>query len=491
MRTGRARRFAPIVALSVVAIAGCSFAPKEVVPELPTATVYKEESQWQRARPADELPHGQWWTQFREPQLDELEKRLVDNSPDLAAALARYEQAKSYSDQLRAGLFPSVSVGASGERDRRSRDRPLTLSTAPMNYNSFTVDTEVNYELDLWGRIRNQVANGNYLAQASAADLESARLSLQVQLADDYLVLRGLDRLNQLLADTVIAYERALQLTQTRHDGGIASGLDTDRALAQLEAARSLSQQTLAQRATAEHAIAALVGASASQFSLAPQTTAMEHPDIPVGVPATLTQRRPDIAAAERRVAAAAANVGVARAAFFPDITLSGLIGYQSTSSGTWITAPDRFWSIGPSLMLPVFDAGRRRAQLAGARAALAEASQNYRSIVLSAFQQVEDNLTLLDHYRLALEDEHSAVSAATRSLDLTLTRYREGAVSYLDVVSSQTIALQTQRDDLNLEISRLRASVQLIRALGGGWNREPTSVAGQSVSAEISGHGG
>jgi NodT family efflux transporter outer membrane factor (OMF) lipoprotein len=407
---------------------------------------------------------------FGDTDLNDLQARLVKHSPDLAAALARYNQAKAFSDQLRSGLFPSLVLGANAQRDRQSDMRPLRGINSPADYNSFTAGVEVDYELDLWGRIRNEVNAGRAQAQAYAADLESARLSLQAQLADDYMVLRGLDRQVGTLNETVSAYENALALTQSRHDGGIASGLDVARAQTQLGTSRSLKAQTLAQRAVAEHAIAALIGESASEFSIQPRLAQIVLPEVPVGVPATLVQRRPDIAAAQRRVAASNASVGVARAAFFPAITLSATAGYQSTAAGNWITAPNAFWSLGPSLLFTLFDAGKRKAQVAQAQAALDEAGSLYRSAVLSAFQQVEDGLALVHNYRSAAIEEHSAVTAAELSLDFALTRYREGEVSYLEVVTSQTITLQTQLDSLNLETRELRASVQLIRALGGGW---------------------
>ena len=463
-------RFAGVALAAAVTLGGCSLAPKLTLPDIPVAATYKEESPWTPAQPADGLPRGDWWTMFGESELDALEKRLVEHSPDLAAALARYNQASAYSDQLRSGLFPSVALGVDAERDRQSDMKPLRSATSPSDYNSFTAGVQVDYELDLWGRIRNEVAAGRAQAQAYAADLESARLSLQAQLADDYIVLRGLDRQIALLNETVSAYEKALALTQARHDGGIAAGLDIARAQTQLSTSRSLVAQTLAARAISEHAIAALIGESASEFSIEPRQSVIVLPDVPVGVPATLVQRRPDIAAAERRVAANNASVGVARAAFFPSITLSSTTGYQSTAGGSWITAPNIFWSIGTSLLFDVFDAGKRKAQVAQAQAALDESGSVYRSVVLAAFQQVEDGLAQVHHYRTAATEENAAMTAAERSLNFSLTQYREGAVSYLEVVTSQTVTLQTQLESLNLDTTQLRASVQLIRALGGGW---------------------
>jgi NodT family efflux transporter outer membrane factor (OMF) lipoprotein len=319
--------------------------------------------------------------------------------------------------------------------------------------------------------VRNSVAAGAYTTAAAAADLESARLSLQAELADGYIVLRGLDHQGALLADTVAAYDKAVALTQKRRDAGIASGLDIARAQTQLETARSQSAQNAAQRAVAEHAIAALVGESPSAFSLAPDADFLALPVIPLDVPSALLQRRPDIAAAQRRVAAANAGVGIARAAWFPSISLNANLGYQSNQAGGWLSAPNAAWAIGPALLLDLFDAGKRRAQTAQAQAVLDEAGANYRGVVLGAFQQVEDNLALLQHYKVAADAEQSAVASAQRSLEFAMTRYREGAVSYLEVVQSQTTALTAQREALDLDTRQLRASVALVRALGGGWS--------------------
>ena len=470
---GPMKRNSGLVAVALVAggaLSGCSLAPKLTLPDVPVAAAYKEESPWTQAQPADGLSRGDWWTMYGDAELNGLQTRLIEHSPDLAAALARYNQAKAFSDQLRSGLFPSLALGADTERDGLSNNRPLRTTGAANGYNSFTVGVQAGYELDLWGRVRNEVAAGRAQAQASAADLESARLSLQAELADDYIVLRGLDRQIALLNETVTAYEKALALTQARHDGGVAAGLDVARAQTQLGTSRSLAAQTLALRAVSEHAIAALIGESASEFSIEPGQAPIALPDVPAGVPATLVQRRPDIAAAQRRVAANNASVGVARAAFFPNITLSAALGYQSTAASNWISAPNLFWSIGSSLLFDLFDAGKRKAQVAQAQAVLDESGSVYRGVVLTAFQQVEDGLALTHNYRTAATEEHSAVTAAQRSLDLSLTLYREGATSYLDVVTSQTVTLQTELSSLDLDTRELRASVQLIRALGGGW---------------------
>lgn len=463
----------PRVELSLVvaiALAGCSLAPKLELPEVPVAESYKEPAPWTRAAPADQLPRDAWWQFYGDAELNRLQTQLVQHSPDLQAALARYQQAKAFADQLRSGLFPSLGFRADGVRARQSETSPPSGQSSPRYYNSYGAGVEATYEVDLWGRVRNDVKAGRLEASAVAADLESARLSLQAQLADFYIAVNGLDREAALLADTVAAYDRALALTKERHEAGIVSGLDVARAQTQLETARSQSSQNQAQRATLEHAIAVLVGESPSQFSLAPRSVPLQLPEVPPDVPTNLLQRRPDIAAAQRRTAAANASVGVARAAYFPSITLNGIYGFESNRSSDWLSAPNAAWSVGPTILLELFDAGRRRARVEQARGVLDEAGANYRGVVLGAFQEVEDSLALLHHYGNAAESERSAVTSAQRSLEFAMNRYREGAVSYLEVVQSQTTALDTQRNALDLETRQLRASVALIRALGGGW---------------------
>ena len=461
-----------IVALTA-GLAGCSLAPRYKVPDVPMPAAYKEPAPWTAAQPGDALPRGEWWSIYNDEDLDRLQRALIANSPDLVAAFARYQQAKAYSDQLRSSFFPSLDANAEASRNGVSKSAPLHSPTSANNYNVFTAGATLDYEVDLWGRVRDTVAAGRAQAQAAAADFASARLSLQAQLADAYVVLRGLDREIRLLDDTVQAYKRALELTQQRHDGGIASGLDVARAETQLHSAQSQVSQTRAQRALYEHTIATLVGEPASSFTLEPKLVELRVPEIPTDVSSSLLERRPDIAAAERRSAAANATIGVARSAFFPSIGLSAAGGYQSTNTNGWISAPNTFWSVGPSLALTLFDFGRRSAQVAQAHAALDEAGAQYRSTVLAAFKQVEDNLALLDNYREAIDQENAAVVAAERSLNFAMIRYREGAVDYLAVVDSQTAALQAERNALGLATNRLQASVQLIKALGGGWDKE------------------
>jgi NodT family efflux transporter outer membrane factor (OMF) lipoprotein len=451
-------------------LGACSLAPPLKTPDIPTADAYKEMGPWTRAQPSDQLPRDSWWTLYDNTELDELEKSLIAGNPTLAAALANYAQARAVADQARAGLFPTIGVNANVTRDRDSINAPLRLPAAPAYYNYNSVGGSVSYELDLWGQIRNEVAAGRANAAAAAADLENARLSLIAQLVEDYVQLRSLDRESAILDETVKAYTRALELTQQRHDAGIAPGLDVSQAQTQLDAARSQAAQTLAQRALMEHAIAALLGVSASTFSIKPQIVAITLPQIPTGVPATLLQRRPDIAGAQRLMMAANANIGVARAAYFPMLTLGAQGGFESKSFSNWLSAPSAFWAVGPNALLSVFDGGLRRAQVAQARAQFDSSAAYYRSTAVSAFQQVEDSLATLNHYHDASVDEKAAVDAAQRTLDFSMALYKQGATDYLTVVTSQTALLQNQLQALTLDTLQLTASVDLIRALGGGW---------------------
>ncbi|MDB6043116.1 MAG: transporter [Gammaproteobacteria bacterium] len=466
-------------------LGACSFAPPLKTPDIPAGEAYKEIGPWTPAQPADRLPRDSWWTRYDTVELDDLQRRLIAGNPTLAASLASYAQAKAMSDQARAGLFPTLSVSAAVTRDRDSVNAPLRLPTAPAYFNYNSVGGSVSYELDLWGQIRNEVAAGKANAAASAADLENARLSLIAQLVDDYIQLRALDRDSAILDQTVTTYIRALKVTQQRHDAGIAPGLDVSQAQTQLDAARSQAAQTLAQRALMEHAIAALLGVSASTFSIKPEIVAIRLPQIPTGVPTTLLQRRPDIAAAQRRMIAANANIGVARAAYFPSLTLGAQGGFESKSFSNWLSAPSAFWAIGPNALLSVFDGGLRRAQVAQARAEFDSSAANYRSIVVGAFQQVEDSLALLNHYHDAAVDEKAAVDSAQRTLDFSLALYVKGATDYLTVVTSQTALLQTQLQALNLDTLQLVASVDLIRALGGGWEDSGRVRDAEAVDAK------
>lgn len=463
-----------LAVVMAAALGGCSLAPAYQPPATPPAQAYRNVGPWVAAQPSDRLPRENWWQLYGDSDLDALQTRLLANNADLAAALAHYRQAQAFAAQARAGLFPQVGAFGEGTRQRQSDHAPPARNpSAPADYNAYTVGAQASYEVDLWGRVRNSVEAGRDNALAAQADLASAQLSLQAALADSYMQLRGLDQQIALLQQTIQAYEKALKLTQTLHGGGIVSGLDVSRAQTQLSDARSQWSQALAQRALMQDAIAVLVGENAANFQLTAHTDQMAVPVVPLDVPSTLLQRRPDVAAAERRVAAANAGIGVARAAWFPSLTLNAQAGFQSTGWANLLTAGNRIWALGPTLAFDLFDGGYRKATVAAAKAKADEAGATYRGVVLTAFQQVQDNLALLDHLGTASANQNDAADAAQHALDLSMSQYKHGAVSYLDVVQAQTTALQEKRGLLQLDTQRLRASVQLIRALGGGWSVE------------------
>ncbi|CAB3753599.1 efflux transporter outer membrane subunit [Paraburkholderia solisilvae] len=456
--------------LAAIALNACSLAPPYQVPPTAIPTSFKESGPWQPASPADRIPRNGWWKIFDDAQLDALEAKVDAANPDVAAAVARHDKAQALVDQTRAGLYPSIGADLDAARARQSDRRPLRGANEPDDFYSNTFAVSADFDLDLWGKVRNEVSAGVANAQASADDLASLQLDLQANLADDYFTLRGFDEQQQLLADAVATYQRALTLTTSRHHGGIASGLDVSRARTQLQNALAAADDTRARRALLEHAIATLTGTPASSFTLAADTSRTRLPSIPTGVPAALLQRRPDIAAAERRVAAANAQIGVAKAAYYPDISLDAQAGYQTSVLSPWFIAPDEIWSIGPNLALTLFDAGRRRAITREARAQLAQNGAQYKATVLLAFQQVEDNLALLHHLGDESVHNDAALDAAQRTLTLATSRYKDGVVSYLDVVTAQTAALDAQIASAELDARRLTASVGLIQALGGGW---------------------
>jgi NodT family efflux transporter outer membrane factor (OMF) lipoprotein len=462
----------PALLSGVVALSACSLAPKYQVPTTPIAAQYKTVGPWTSAQPADQIDRNGWWKMYGDAQLDDLETRLLANNTDLRAAYDHYRQAQAFVAQVESGLYPTVSVSGAPLRERQSDTAPLR-GNGPADYNSVTLGASVKYDLDLWGRVRDSVVAGKDEAQATKADLASVQLSLEVELADTYVQLRGLDQQTELLSETEVAFAKALQLTQTLHGSGIVSGLDVSRAQTQLSSAKSQLSQNLAQRALLEHAIAVLVGTSASEFSLPQQTAAIALPAIPTGVPSMLLQRRPDVAAAERRVAEANAQIGVARAAYFPDITLGLQGGVQSAAYAGLVSAPNAFWAIGPQLVQYIFDGGFRRARLDAAKAATDEAGERYRGVVLSAFQQVEDNLALLSYLGTALDEQRDAAASAQTTVDLALRQYKQGTVGYLDVVEAQTVELDAQRGVLDVQTRQLSANVQLLHALGGGWSSD------------------
>jgi multidrug efflux system outer membrane protein len=471
----------------MLALAGCSLAPTYQRPAMAIPAAYKDHpGLWTQATPSDMQSRGDWWKIFDDSTLDGLETRLDQANPSLAVALARYDIATAYEGEVRSQLLPQIGVEASPTNNRQSNNRPLRGSNQPNEYDANTAQFSAGYDLDLWGRIRNEVAAGKAQAQAADADLASAKLSLESQLADQYILLRGYDIQAHIIDGSLDEYRKGLTMTENRFAGGIASGLSVSRAKTQLSDAMAQAAEVTAQRALAEHAIASLVGEPASSFSLAASDIQIGLPEIPVGIPSTLLERRPDIAAAERRTFAANADIGVARAAFYPDFSLSAILGWQDTGNGTLLSAGNRMWALGPLASLNIFNGGLLRAKERKARAEFDEAAGQYRATVLNAFQQVEDNLSLLTNLSGEAHDEDTAADAAKDSAQIATNRYSEGIVNYLDVVTAQTSYLQAARNAEQVRMRRLQASVNLIRALGGGWTstQMKDSPHGHAVAA-------
>jgi NodT family efflux transporter outer membrane factor (OMF) lipoprotein len=450
-------------------LAGCSLAPNYVKPALTTpVTGYVDMGPWTPASPNDAAPRGDWWAMYNDPTLSRLEVAIDTSNPSYAAALARYDAAMEAANEAAAAQYPLVDLNGYATQNRQSADRPLRDGQGPDNYGDNELAGSFSYELDLWGRVRNLVAAGKAQAQASGADAAAMRLSLEAQLADAYFNLRGSDAEIQLLTQTGSDYLHALQLTQTQHAGGIVSGLDVGQAQTQYDTAVAQLTDAVAQRALYLHEIASLAGVPANAFALAPDPNLPPPPPVPVAASSVLLQRRPDVAAAERRAAAANAQIGVARAAFFPSISINATGGYEAEGGG--INLSNSFWSLGPELALTVFDGGERRAADRLAIDQFNEASANYKTVALTAFQQVEDNLVLCNELAIEAGQQAAAVQAAAHTQALSMVLYQDGADTYLDVVTAQAALLDTQRTALSIGTRRLQASVNLIEALGGGW---------------------
>jgi len=467
------RRLGRWLAVCGVLLAGdCNFAPKYKPPVVAIPVAYKEVGPWQPATPYDTLPRGPWWRMYGDRLLDRLEPKLLAANPTLAAAVANYDSARAFAAQIRSGLFPAITAG--GTATGTGPDLSKRTFRAPDQYNWFgfnAADIMLDYEVDVWGRIHDEVAAGKASAQATAADLANVQLGLETELAIAYFNLRGLDAEAKVLADTVVAYRKALQIVQNRFAGKVASGLDVSRAATQLDTALAAESEIIAERALYEHAIASLVGRPASDFAIAPAVVTFPLPQIPTGVPSILLQRRPDIASAERQVAATNAQIGAARAAFYPIVNLGVLGGVENTGWLPLAGAPFSFWAIGPKLVAPLFEGGLLRARLAQAYAQRRLIASQYRAVVLAAFQQVEDNLSLLNNLgRQAVQDQ-AAVREANRTLTIAMNLYVDGAVNYLEVAVAQEQLLNLQVSLVTLQSRRQLASVQLVRALGGGWS--------------------
>ena len=439
-------------------------------PATETPARYKEIGDWKPAQPGDEFAKGRWWEVYSDPQLNSLEDQLSISNQTLKAAQARFLEARAGVRVSRAGLFPTATAGLSISRARPSQNRALARPTS-LTYNDFLLPVDVSYEPDVWGRVRRTVEAARSEAQASAADLASVELSLRAELALDYFQLRGIDSQKHLLDSTVTAYERTLELAQSRYHGGLASAVDVAQAQTQLETTRAQAADLEVQRAAFEHALAVLTGHAPYQFTVPPSPLAVPPPSIPPGLPSDLLERRPDIAAAERRVEEANAQIGVARAAWFPLFTLSGAGGFESSKIGTLLQGPGGFWSLAGSAAELAFDGGKRRGLTQAARAAYDQSVDNYRQTALTAFEEVEDNLAALRILEDVARMQGAAVAAAQHSLALSNTRYQGGVTSYLEVVTAQSAALSDERAAVDILTRRMIASVLLIKALGGGWN--------------------
>ena len=466
----RLRLFAIIPVLAL--LTACTVGPDYVRPDTETPAVFKEG--WKEAQPRDGELRGNWWEAFNDPLLSDLQEQVSISNQNLALAEAQYRQARSLVQSARAGYVPSVSAGASADRSRapasgNSIDRGVR--------NSYSISVDAVWELDLWGRVRRSVESSEAGAQASAADLESLRLSAQAELATNYFQLRSLDTQRQLLDDTVVAYERSLKLTENQYAAGIVAKADVVQAQTQLKATQAQALDTGVQRAQLEHAIALLIGKPASSFTIERAPLVADPPYVPAGMPSDLLERRPDIATAERRMAQANADIGVARAAYYPTLTLSAAAGFQNSVLSGLISAPNRFWSVGPALAQTLFDGGARRAVSDNAVAAYDGNVAFYRQTVLTGFKEVEDNLAALRILEEEARIQEEAVQSARQSVLLTTNQYKAGLVSYLNVIVVQASALNVERNAVDIRNRRLAASVALIKALGGGWKASDLSA--------------
>jgi NodT family efflux transporter outer membrane factor (OMF) lipoprotein len=446
-------------------------------PETPVPPAFKENANWKPTEPRDTEIRGTWWELFGDPQLNDLEARVDVSNQTLRGAVAQFEQARALARGARANLGPQIGFNPTIAGVRPSGERAISTFHDP--YLDVVLPLSVSYEADVWGRLHGILAANTALAQASAADIEAARLSIHAELAVDYFTLRGLDRERALLNNSVAAFQQALDLTQNRFRGGLASQADVAQAETQLETTRAQAIDVEVGRQEIEHAIAVLVGQAASTFTIPDAPLDLTPPGVPIALPTTLLERRPDIAAAERRVAAASAQVGVANSAFYPILTLSGSIGFEASTFGSLLTGPGSFWAIGPQLLVNVFDNGRRQAVKEQAIAFYNQTAANYQESVLSAFREVEDNLGALRVLDEESRVQANAVAASERSLTLASNRYRGGVASYLDVIIAQSFALQNERAAVNIQMRQMTATVQLLKALGGGWNVStlPTAI--------------
>lgn len=461
------RSAAGILAL---ALAACAVGPDYQRPEAAVSAAYKEAVGWKVAEPRDEASRGNWWEIFGDPQLSALMESIDISNQNVLLAEARFRQAQALAAQSRAALFPTLDANASMTRSGSPTGAVGGTTAGRVSHNR-AVALNSFWEIDLWGRLRRALESSAANAQASAADLAAARLSAQVELASSYFQLRVLDAQKRLLDDTVTAFDKSLELTRNRYAAGVAAKVDVVQAETQLKSTLAQSIDTGVQRAQLEHAIAILVGKLPSEFAIAPVPLAVTMPRVPLGLPSELLERRPDVAAAERRAAAANAQIGVAKAAYFPSLMLSASGGFSSANAADLFTAPSRFWSIGPALAQSIFDAGLRRAQTEQAIAAYDATVAQYRQAVLAGFQEVEDNLAALRILEEEAKVQDEAVRAARESVVLTTNQYKAGTVSYINVVAVQTTQLNNERAAVGILGRRLIAAATLVKALGGGWD--------------------
>ena len=461
----------PVLSLAILLLGGCSVGPKYEKPMTQIPPAYKENANWKPAQPSDQTQKGKWWEIFQDPQLNALEEKVDVSNQSLRAAMDRFQEARDVLRETRSALYPLVTASVTPSQNRQSQHKALFGGTAPVNYSDLTLAGDFSYEADVWGSIRRSVQSSRTLAQASAADLETLRLSLHAELALDYLTLRGLDAQKQLFDTNVVAFEKALQLTEERFRGGVASREDVELADTQLEQTRAEDIDITSARDQFEHAVAVLIGQPASTFNLDPAQLPATPPVPPPGLPSDLLERRPDIAGAERRVASANEQVGIARAAFFPTITLGLVGGFESGQFPNWLTGPSALWSVGATAAETVFDAGRRRAVSDQAKATYDEMIADYQQTVLTSFQQVEDSLSDLRVLEDEAKTQDAAVAAANRALEQSTNRYKGGLDTYLTVITAQSAALANERTAVSLLTRRLTSTVLLVEALGGGWN--------------------
>jgi outer membrane protein, multidrug efflux system len=482
----------PVLGL-LVFVAACTVGPRYSRPPAPAPApdAWKTQPPWEQAAPKDSIPKGRWWEIYHDTTLDDYEQQLLRANQSLIAALDRLNQARSLARVATADFFPQISADPNGVRERGSGNRPLNGETPtivngmvqpvlPYTESVYTIPFSLSYEADLFGRVRRNLEAANANLQSTAADFGNTQLVLTAELAADYFSLRELDAEYQVVEEQVNVQHKGLDLVQKRHDGGIASGLDVAQQATVLDS--TISQAALLQesRAQYEHAIAVLVGQAASKFNVPVAPLHATPPPVPLGVPSEILERRPDIATYEREMAYENAQVGLARTAFYPHITLSGSGGWQSTDITTLLNAPSLFWSLGADALQPIIQGGRNRANLAAARAGYDQSVANYRGSVLAAFQQVEDGISNLSTLAQALSTQDATVADARRALEIATNRYVGGITNFLDVITAQTTLLQNERLDTQLRGQQMVSSVYLVKALGGGW--EASQIQNEQV---------